>query len=131
MIQYAMKNTISLLTLLVAGILHSQTVQVNPDGTHTVVHQTDSNTSVQVNPDGTHTVTTAHVKVNPDGTHTVVHEGKAASVEVNPDGTHTVVHHNETNPVQVNPDGTHTILPKKDGRQSKKKKTEKTATNRQ
>lgn len=106
-----MKNTISLLTLLVTGIMHSQTVQVNPDGTHTV--------------------TTGNVKVNPDGTHTVVHKGEATSVQVNPEGTHTVIHHNETNSIQVNPDGTHTILPKEDRRQSKKKKAEKTVKSRQ
>jgi len=112
-IHHIMKKTISLLTLFAAGAMHSQTVQVNPDGTHTVIHQTESSTSVQVNPDGTHTVRTGNAQVNPNGTHTVIQASETTSVQVNTDGTHTTIQHSETNSVQVNPDGTHTLLAKR------------------
>ncbi|MDR6967628.1 P pilus assembly chaperone PapD [Flavobacterium arsenatis] len=120
-----MKNIISFLMLLIVGILQAQTVQVNPDGTHTIIHQTDNNTSVQVNHEGTHTVIPGNVKVNPDGTHTVIHEGEETSVQVNPDGTHTVIHNNETNAVQVNLDRTHTNLPKQKQEKRSKRKDKK------
>ncbi|RZK02876.1 MAG: hypothetical protein EOO46_18260, partial [Flavobacterium sp.] len=126
-----MKNTVSFLMILVVGLIHSQTIQVNPDGTHTVIHQTENTTSVQVNPDGTHTVRTGNVQVNPDGTQTIVQENETTSVQVNPDGTHTVTNHNDTNSVQVNPDGTHTLLAKR-AREKKleaRKKTKKLRNN--
>jgi metallo-beta-lactamase class B len=74
-----------------------QTVVVNPDGTHSVVHG-----NVIVNPDGTHSTVHGNVIVNPNGTHSTVH----GNVIVNPDGTHSTVHGN----VIVNPDGTHSTV---------------------
>jgi len=88
-------------------------IQVNPDGTHTVINH-HGNNSVAVNPDGTHTVIHHHgnnsIAVNPDGTHTVIHHHGNNSIAVNPDGSHTVIHHHGNNDVAVNPDGTHAVI---------------------
>jgi CDGSH-type Zn-finger protein len=90
-----------------------QTVQVNPDGTHSIIHN-NGNTSTQVNPDGTHTVIfhngNSSTQVNPDGTHTVIFHNGNSSTQVNPDGTHTVTYHQGTTSTQVNPDGTQTQI---------------------
>ncbi|HSF88604.1 MAG TPA: hypothetical protein VLA46_04255 [Saprospiraceae bacterium] len=93
-----------------------QTILVNPDGTHSVILNSGSNTSVMVNPNGTHTVIfdngNTQTWVNPDGTHSVmVHANTNMPVLVNPDGSHSVIvnAHSHT-PVMVNPDGTHTQI---------------------
>jgi CDGSH-type Zn-finger protein len=88
-------------------------IQVNPDGTHTIIHHS-GNTAVQVNPDGLHSVVhfsgNTGVRVNPDGSHSTIHRNGNSTVVVNPDGTHTVILHNGSTGIQVNPDGTHTTI---------------------
>ncbi|MBW3373654.1 hypothetical protein KYK31_06710 [Hymenobacter norwichensis] len=76
------------------GALAQVTVVVNPDGTHSTVHQ------------GAGTA----VIVNSDGTHSTVHNAQSATpVVVNSNGTHTVIHRHNDTAVQINPDGTHTV----------------------
>lgn len=79
-----------------AGVAQAQvSVIVNPDGTHSVLHQ-NGNTGVVV---------------NPDGSHSVLHQNGSTAVLVNPNGTHSVVPNTDTNPtVLVNPNGTHSII---------------------
>lgn len=101
------------LFLIFINFCNAQTIQVNPDGTHTVIFNHGS-TSTQVNPDGTHSVIFNHgitsTQVNPDGTHTVIFQNGNTSTQVNPDGTHTTIFHNGITSTQVNPDGTHTSI---------------------
>ena len=91
----------------------AQTIQVNPDGTHTIIYD-NGNTSTQVNPDGTHTIIfnngNTSTQVNPDGTHTTIFHNGNTSIQVNPDGTHTIIYHNGNTSTQVNPDGTQTRI---------------------
>jgi hypothetical protein len=84
------------LLLCSAGVVQAQvSVIVNPDGTHSVVHQ-NGNTSVIVNSNGTHS--------------TLTQNGNTAII-VNPNGTHSIIPNTETNPmVLVNPNGTHSII---------------------
>lgn len=70
-----MKTTFFVVLFLAFNWMQAQTVQVNPDGTHTVIHEGETTT----------------VEVNPDGTHSVIHHNKENSVRVNPDGTHTIL----------------------------------------
>lgn len=90
-------------TLLLLGNLttvQAQTsVVVNPDGTHSVLHQTGSS-AVLVNPNGTHTVvpnvdSNPTVIVNPDGTHSVLHRHGGTNLLVTPSGSHQIL----TNPI--------------------------------
>ena len=64
----------AILSFIICATLQSQTVVVNPDGTHTTVIN-NGTTSIAVLPDGTHatTVTTGNIVtiINPDGTHSV------------------------------------------------------------
>lgn len=105
------------LALLCQG-LSAQTVIVNPDSTHSVIHD-HGKTKVMVNPDGTHSVMIQNGKnqtwVHPHGTHSqVIDHGGNTKVIVNPDGTHTVViKQGQSHHVIVNPDGTHTLTVKK------------------
>lgn len=78
-----------------------QTVVVNSDGTHSVIHG-----NVIVNSNGTHSTIHGNVIVNSDGTHSTVH----GNVIVNPDGTHSTVHGN----VIANPEGTHSTVVEND-----------------
>jgi hypothetical protein len=91
----------------------SQTIQVNPDGTHTVIINQGSK-SIQVNPDGSHTIIlhneNTSAKINPDGTHSVIHHNNNTSTEVNPDGTHTQIINYETHSVVIHPDGSQTYV---------------------
>lgn len=54
----------------------TQSVVVNPDGTHSVLIDHGGGTSIAIHPDGTHSVVVNHgavdVVINPDGTHSVV-----------------------------------------------------------
>jgi hypothetical protein len=102
-----------MLTALATKAQTAPSVQVNPDGTHTVVHHAGS-TSIQVNPDGTHSSIFHHgstsTRVNPNGTHSVIFHNGSTSTQVNPDGTHSVLFHIGPAATQVNPDGTHTVI---------------------
>lgn len=95
------------------GISQTPTIQVNPDGTHTVIFDFGSN-SIQVNPDGTHSVIFHHesisTQVNADGTHTSIFHNGNTSTKVNPDGTHTIVFHNGSTTIQVHQDGSHSVI---------------------
>lgn len=86
-------------TLLLLGSLTmvqaQTTVVVNPDGTHSVLHQTGS-AAVLVNPDGTHTVV-PNVESNP-------------TVIVTPDGRHALLHRHGSTNLLVTPDGSHKLL---------------------
>lgn len=101
------------LFLIFINLCIAQTIQVNPDGTHTVIFDHGS-TSTQVNPDGTHSVIFNHgstsTQVNPDGTHTVILHNGNTSTQVNPDGTHTLIFNSGNKSTQLNPDGTHTSI---------------------
>jgi hypothetical protein len=101
------KVVIVFVSILMSTISFSQgvSIQVNPDGTHSVIHNSNGNIAIQVNPDGTHSVIhnnngNVAIKVNPDGTHSVIHNNNGnVAIQVNPDGSHTVIHkiHNTTN----------------------------------
>lgn len=70
--------------------IFSQTVVVNPDGTHSTIHG-----NIVVNPNGTHSVLNGNVVVNPDGSHSIVHGNiilnpyRIKSTDVNNDNTNT------------------------------------------
>src|SRR4030042_1315984 len=61
--------------LMTVNYTYAQTIQVNPDGTHTIIFDNGS-TSTQINPDGTHTIYMNQgnhiVKINPDGTNATI-----------------------------------------------------------
>ncbi|MBX0292338.1 hypothetical protein K3G63_17965 [Hymenobacter sp. HSC-4F20] len=95
-------------TILLLGSLTAAQAQtsvvVNPDGTHSVLHQTGSS-AVLVNPNGTHTVvpnveSNPTVIVNPDGTHSVLHRHGSTNLLVTPNGAHQVL-------TTTTPDTTH------------------------
>lgn len=90
------KHLILSFLLCATGVARAQvSIIVNPDGTHSVLHQ-NGNTGVVV---------------NPDGSHSVLHQNGSTAVLVNPNGTHSVVPNTDTNPtVLVNPNGTHSII---------------------
>ncbi len=87
-----MLSVLFLISLHAIG--QTTTTQVNPDGSHTTIHN-NGNTSTIVNPNGTHT--------------TQYHNGQTTT-QINPDGSHTIQHHNGQTTTQINPDGTHTII---------------------
>ena len=110
-----MERFFCILALVIAMHFSSgaQSVVVNPDGSHSTVHQ-HGNTAIIVNPDGTHSTVHRHgntgVVVGPDGSHTTVIRHGQTSIVVNPDGTHsTVVHHGNSATV-VDPGGPHSSL---------------------
>jgi hypothetical protein len=78
-----------------AGVARAQvSIIVNPDGTHSVLHQ-NGNTGVVVNPNGTHSVipntdTNPTVLVNPNGTHSIIQRTGNTATVTGPKGTHTV-----------------------------------------
>ena len=112
-----MKAQLLFLTLFIfSTAVKAQTgtsIQVNPDGTHTVVHH-NGNSAIQANSDGTHSTIfhngNTSTRVNPNGTHTITFHSEHTSTQINPDGTHTAIFHNKNSSTQVNPDGTHTII---------------------
>lgn len=78
-------------TLLIAFVCistnaFSQQIQVNPDGSHTII-QTNGNTSTIVNPDGSHSTKHSHgnnsIIVNPDGSHTTQQNNNIQNNNVN------------------------------------------------
>lgn len=100
--------------ILFSGYCKAQSVQVNPDGTHTIIINNGS-TSTQVNPDGTHTIIinngSTSTQINPDGTHTQIINHGSSSTQINPNGTITnIVHNGTTSSTQFNPDGTITSI---------------------
>ena len=84
----------SVLLLLVGRYAIAQSVLVNPDGTHSVIHD--------------HGATS--VVINPNGTHSVVFNNGSTSIMVNPDGTHsTILRHGNTGTV-IHPNGMHSVF---------------------
>lgn len=111
-----MKKTSALLTLIwmvAFGYVQGATIQINPDGSHTLI-QHDGDISTQINPDGTETIVyhngNTSTQVNPDGTHILIHRHGNISTQINPDGTHTVIYHDGDTSTQIDPDGTETIV---------------------
>lgn len=103
--------------LIILGLLffhnvQSQTVVVNPDGTHSIGIDHGGH-SVVVNPDGTHSVAVNHgnhaVVVNPDGTHSIGIDHGGHTVVVNPDGTHSVAVNHGNHAVVLNPHNSNTV----------------------
>ena len=91
--------------------LAGQTIQVNADGTQTLIVNEGSYPYIQVNPDGSHTLIydngCTQTWVNPDGTHSVMmHANTQTPVLVNPDGTHTQIFRNGNIEIRTFPDGT-------------------------
>ena len=83
----------SVLVLLVGRYAIAQSILVNPDGTHSVIHDHGA-TSIVINPNGTHSVVfnngSTSIMVNPDGTHsTIVRNGNTGTV-IHPNGMHSV-----------------------------------------
>jgi hypothetical protein len=93
---------LSSIFIVTNGHAQGVSIQVNPDGTHSVIHNTDGNVAIKVNPDGSHSVIHNNeniaIQVNPNGSHTVVHrisignDRSAGLLWVNPDGSHSVIH---------------------------------------
>ena len=80
-----MKRLILLILSFVSlRIAVSQSIIVNPDGTHSTIFH-NGNTSTIVNPNGTHSP--------------VFHNGNISTV-VNPNGTQSTIFHNGNNPLQ-------------------------------
>lgn len=91
--------------------LAGQTIEVNADGTQTLIMDMGSYPYFQINPDGTHTLIydngCTQTWVNPDGTHSVMlNANTQISVLVNPDGTHTSIFRNGNIEIRNFPDGT-------------------------
>ena len=83
----------SALVLLIGRYAIAQSILVNPDGTHSVIHDHGA-TSIVVNSNGTHSVVFNHgstsIMVNPDGTHsTILRHGNTGTV-VHPNGRHSI-----------------------------------------
>lgn len=101
------------ISIHILSVCNAQTVQVNPDGTHTVIFNNGS-TSTQVNPDGTHTQVFHHgstsTQVYPNGMHSTIFHNGGTSTQVNPDGSHTIIFHHGNTSTQINPDGTHSRI---------------------
>lgn len=81
------------LAMMSTGLL-AQTIIVNPDGTHSVVHG-EGDIKILVNPNGTHSVImgsgTSQIIVNPDGTHSPIVGNGNTKIIVNPNGTHSTL----------------------------------------
>ncbi|WP_125921617.1 hypothetical protein [Hymenobacter lapidarius] len=110
-----MKRYLLLALVLYAGSVQAQvSVLVNPEGTHSVIHQ-NGNSGVVVNPNGTHSILTqtgnTAIITNSNGTTTVIPDLSAnPTVIVNADGTHSVLHRNGNTAVLVGPGGKHKLL---------------------
>jgi hypothetical protein len=107
---------LSFLLLIASLAAKAQTetsIEVNPDGTHTVVFH-NGNTAIKVNPDGTHSTVfrngNTSTQVNPDGSHTVIFHNGNINTQVNPDGTHTLVFHQDRTSSQVSREGGHRVF---------------------
>ncbi|TDQ19039.1 hypothetical protein DFQ04_0856 [Algoriphagus boseongensis] len=89
-----MKYPILFFIFIWSTALKAQSVIVNPDGTHSVIHD-HGNTQVIVNPNGTHSILlgTGNIKtlVNPDGTHSQLIDHGATKILVNPNGNHSIL----------------------------------------
>ena len=89
-----MKILVVLFFAMLSSGLFAQSVIVNPDGTHSVVHDHGVH-KVIVNPDGTHSVVvglgTNNILVNPDGTHSQIIDHGNSKIIVNPNGTHSIL----------------------------------------
>jgi hypothetical protein len=96
------------------GIAQAQvSVVVNPDGTHSVVHQ-NGNTGVIVNPDGTHSTLTQNgntaIIVNSNGTHSIIPATNTNTmILVNPNGTHSIIQRTGSMTTVTSPEGAYTI----------------------
>ncbi|MBK7428227.1 MAG: hypothetical protein IPI60_15010 [Saprospiraceae bacterium] len=119
--------------LLMSASLFSQiSVQVNSDGTHTVLHH-HGNTIIGINTDGSQSIMHQNgnmiTGINSDGTHSTGHVNGNMLVMVNSNGTHSaaivngniinimdsngkssVIHHHGNIGVQNNADGTQNIF---------------------
>lgn len=89
-----MKILVVLFFAMLSSGLYAQSIIVNPDGTHSVVHGHGDN----------------KVIVNPDGTHSVIMGSGSSKIMVNPDGTHSLIIGDGNSKIIVNPNGTHSIL---------------------
>jgi len=91
---------VSVFVLFIGHYAIAQSILVNPDGTHSVIHDHGA-TSIVVNPNGTHSVLfnngSTSIMVNPDGTHsTILKHGNTGTV-VHPNGMHSIfVTHGDT-----------------------------------
>ena len=91
-----MKLLAVLFFAMLSSGLYAQSIIVNPDGTHSVVHEHGDN----------------QVIVNPNGTHAVIMGSGTSKIMVNPDGTHSLIIGDGNSKIIVNPSGTHSILSK-------------------
>ncbi|MEL6676862.1 MAG: hypothetical protein AAFR61_31930 [Bacteroidota bacterium] len=87
---------LSLLLLFAFQATQAQRVkiQVNADGTHTIIHA-NSDRDIHVQPDGSHKV--------------VFKKKQGPDIQVNPDGTHTLIFNRGDRQLLVRSDGTHII----------------------
>jgi len=89
-----MKALVILFFVMLSSGLYAQTVIVNPDGTHSVVHDL-GDTKVVVNPNGTHSVIlgsdTNKIMINPNGTHSQIFGVGNSKIIINPNGTHSIL----------------------------------------
>lgn len=118
--------------LMSASLFAQISVQVNSDGTHTVLHR-HGNTIIGINPDGSQSIMHQNgnmiTGINSDGTHSTGHVNGNMLVMVNSNGTHStaivngnminmmdsngkssVIHHHGNMGVQNNSDGTQNIF---------------------
>jgi hypothetical protein len=91
---------VSVFVLLIARFAIAQSILVNPDGTHSVIHDHGA-TSIVVNPNGTHSVLfnngSTSIMVNPDGTHSAILKHGNTGTVVHPNGIHGIfVTHGDT-----------------------------------
>ena len=84
----------SVLVLLVGRYAIAQSILVNPDGTHSVIHDHGATSIV----------------INPNGTHSVVFNNGPTSIMVNPDGTHSTILRNGNTGTIIHPNGRHSIF---------------------
>ena len=109
-----MKRLILLILSFVSlRIAVSQSIIVNPDGTHSTIFH-NGNTSTIVNPNGTHSPVfnngNISTVVNPNGTHsTIFHNGNTSTI-VNPNGTTSTIFHNGNISTVVNSNGTQSTI---------------------
>ena len=109
-----MKRLILLILSFVSlRIAVSQSIIVNPDGTHSTIFH-NGNTSTIVNPNGTHSPVfhngNISTVVNPNGTHSTIFHNGNTSTMVNPNGTTSTIFHNGNISTVVNSNGTQSTI---------------------
>lgn len=106
-LQLLMTSSLSMFLIPAAG----QTIQINADGTQTLIMNNGSSPYYQINPDGTQTLIydngCTQTWVNPDGTQSVMlNANTQIPVLVNPDGSQTRIFRNGNIEIRTFPDGT-------------------------